>query len=122
MVAVAGSALTAVAIVGLAVAALVSGHGEFSGGVGFALLVYAAGILGATWALWRGHLLGRGPVLACALLNAIAGYTFTGDAPWMWLFVLISVATVVAAALPSTSRQLGFSRRGGRPSTDEQGS
>lgn len=121
IVATVGSAVTAVAILVLAGAALSSAHGQFSGGVAIALLVYAAGILGATWAMWRGQVLGRGPVLACALLNLIAGYTFTGDAPWVWAFVAIAAATVVAAAMPSTSRALGFSERGARPPTDEPG-
>jgi hypothetical protein len=41
-----------------------------------------------------------------ALLNLVAGYTFTESAPWVWPLVAVSAVTVVTAALPSTSRAL----------------
>jgi hypothetical protein len=65
---------------------------------------------GGAVALWKGSIFGRGPVVAMALLNLVAGYTFTESAPWVWLIVAVSAATVVAAALPSTSRSLHLPR------------
>ena len=106
MVATAGSLLVGLALIGLAAASLAAGHGNFSGGVGIALIVYGLGMVGSAYALWRGSILGRGPIVAMALLNLVAGYTFTPSAPWVWLLVVVSAATLVAAALPSTSRNL----------------
>jgi hypothetical protein len=111
VVAAGGAALVGLLLIGLAAASLAAGHGGFSGGVGLALIAYGAGMLAAAWALWRLNLLGRGPVVATAALNAVAGYTFTPSAPWVWLLVVVSVGTVVAAALPSTSRALHLRRR-----------
>lgn len=111
VVAAAGTALVAVLLIGLAVASMASGHGGFSGGVGLALIGYSAGMLAAAWALWRLSIFGRGPVVATAALNGVAGYTFTPSAPWVWLLVVVSAVTVVAAAWPSTSRALHLRRR-----------
>ena len=72
LIAAAGSGIVGLAILGLAVASLASGHGEFSGAVGIALVVYALIILAATWALWQRSLLGRGPVAATALMKSTA--------------------------------------------------
>ena len=110
MVATAGSLLVGLALIALAAASLSAGHGNFSGGVGIALIVYGLGMAGSAFALWRGSIFGRGPVVAMALLNLVAGYTFTASAPWVWLLVAVSAATVVAAALPSTSRSLHVGR------------
>lgn len=126
VVAAMGAALVGVGLVGLAVASLASGHGGFSGGVALALAVYGAAMVAAAWALWRLSLFGRGPVLALSLLNVVAGYSFTADAPWVWLVVIVSAVTAVAAALPATSRALHV-RRGpvtppdAPPRTDERG-
>ncbi len=106
MVAAAGSLLVGVALIALAVASLAAGHGGFSGGVGIALIVYGVAMGASAFALWKGSIFGRGPVVAMALLNLVAGYTFTASAPWVWLLVAVSAATVVCAALPSTSRAL----------------
>ena len=106
VVAAAGSLLVGVALIALAAASLAAGHGGFSGGVAIALILYGLAMAGGASALWRGSILGRGPVIAMALLNLAAGYTFTAAAPWVWLLVGVSAATVVAAALPSTSRGL----------------
>ena len=106
MVAAAGSLAVGLALIALAAASLAAGHGSFSGGVGIALVLYGLAMAGGAFALWRGSIFGRGPVVAMALLNVVAGYTFTGAAPWVWLLVAVSAATLVAAALPSTSRAL----------------
>lgn len=110
MVAAAGSALVGVLLIGLAVASLAAGHGGFSGGVGLALIGYGVAMMAGAWALWRRSIFGRGPVVAMALLNLVAGYTFTESAPWVWVLVAASAVTLVAAALPSTSRALHVTR------------
>jgi len=110
VVAAAGSLLVGIALIALAAASLSVGHGSFSGGVGIALIIYGLAMGGSAYALWRGSILGRGPIVAMALLNLVAGYTFTESAPWVWLIVAVSAATVVAAALPGTSRALHLRR------------
>jgi len=110
LVAAGGSLLVGVLLIGLAVAALAVGHGAFSGGVGVALIVYGVAMIAGAVALWRGSIFGRGPVIALALINLVAAYTFTDSAPWVWLLVAISGITVVAAALPSTSSALHLRR------------
>jgi hypothetical protein len=106
LVAAIGSLLVGVALIALAAASLGAGHGDFSGGVGIALIVYGVAMVGGSLALWKGSVFGRGPVIAMALLNLVAGYTNTQSAPLVWLIVAVSAATVVGAALPSTSRAL----------------
>lgn len=110
VVAVLGSVLVGLLLIGLAGASMAAGHGGFSGGVGVALIGYGAAMIAGGWALWRLSLFGRGPVAAMALVNLVAAYTFTGTAPWVWLLVVVSAVTVVAAALPSTSRALHWRR------------
>jgi hypothetical protein len=106
VVAATGALLVGLALIALAAASLGAGHGGFSGGVGIALILYGVAMAAGAVALWKGSIFGRGPVIATALLNVVAGYTFTESAPWVWLIVAVSAATVVAAALPSTSRAL----------------
>lgn len=117
VVAATGSLLVGIALIALAAASLSAGHGGFSGGVGIALIIYGLAMAGGAYALWKGSIFGRGPVVAMALLNLVAGYTFTQSAPWVWLIVAVSAATVVAAALPGTSRALHLGRvsSGGEP-------
>lgn len=110
LVAASGSVLVGVLLIGLAAVALAAGHGEFSGGVGVALISYGAAMMAGALALWKGSIFGRGPVIAMALVNLVAGYTFTASATWVWLVVAISGITVVAAALPSTSSSLHVRR------------
>ena len=116
VIAAAGSLLVGIALIALAAASLSVGHGSFSGGVGIALIIYGLAMAGGAIALWKGSIFGRGPVVAMALLNLVAGYTFTESAPWVWLIVAVSAATVVAAALPGTSRALHL----GRVSSDDE--
>lgn len=75
VVAAAGSLVTGLALIGLAGAALSAGHGEFSGGVAVALIVYGAAMVAGAWGLWQLSVFGRGPIVAMALFNLIAGYT-----------------------------------------------
>ncbi len=106
-----GAALVGVALVVLGAASLTSGHGQFSGGVALFLVGYGLGMVAAAWGLWRLSLFGRGPVVALSLLNVAAGFSVADAAAWVWLFVAVSAVTVVAAALPSTSRALHLRRR-----------
>ena len=106
MVAVAGAGVSGLAVVGFAVAAVVSGNGDFSGGVGLALIAYGLIILGAAAAFWRGSVFGRGPVLATAALNLAAALSFTPTAPLAWVAAVVAAVTVVAAALPASSAGL----------------
>ncbi|MGV8909087.1 MAG: hypothetical protein ACOH1Y_08900 [Propionicimonas sp.] len=124
LVAVGGALVVGVLLIGLAIASLAAGHGGFSGGVGIALIGYGVVMIAGAFALWRGSIFGRGPVIALALINLVAAYTFTDAAPWAWLLVAISGITVVAAGLPSTSRALHLRRisSGGEPpQTVDQG-
>ncbi len=110
IIAASGAALVGLLLIVMAAASLAAGHGAFSGGVGLALIIYGAAMVAAGWALWRLQLLGRGPVVALSLLNLVAGYTFTGSAPWVWPLVVVSAVTVVAAALPTTTEALHLGR------------
>lgn len=118
--------MVGVGVVVLAVASLASGHGWFSGGVAIFLVCYGALMLAAAWMLWRLSVFGRGPVVALSLINLVSAYTFTGDAPWLWAGVALCAVTVVAAAMPATTRAL-HGRRGrvtppdGPPPTDDPG-
>lgn len=106
VVATVGAALCGLSLVGLAIGAAVSGNGGFSAAVALLLVGYGLGMVGAALALWRLHLLGRGPVMALSLLNLVAGVGLAEAAPWMWVVVLLSGVTAVAAGLPATGRAL----------------
>lgn len=108
--AAAGTAVVGIALVVLGVASFTSGHGDFSGGVALFLVGYGVGMVAAAWGLWRLSVFGRGPVVALSLMNVAAGFSVAESAPWVWLFVAVSAVTVVAAALPATSRALHLKR------------
>lgn len=106
VVAVVGSGVMGLAVAGFGVAAVVAGHGDFSGGVGVALIGYGLIMLAAAVAFWRGSVFGRGPVLATAALNLAAALSFTPTAPLAWAVVVVAAVTVVTAALPASSASL----------------
>ncbi len=106
VVAVAGAGVMGLAVAGFGGAAVGSGHGDFSGGVGVALIGYGLIMLAAAVAFWRGSVFGRGPVLATAALNLAAALSFTPTAPLAWPAVVVAAVTVVAAALPASSASL----------------
>ncbi len=106
IVACAGAVASGLLVLGFAIASLVSGHGTFSGAIAGWLGVYGLVCIAAAWALWRGHLLGRGPVLTLSALNVIVAYTMTPSAPLAWIVVVVAAVTLVAVALPSTARGL----------------
>lgn len=112
----AGAVLSGLLVIGFSIASLASGHGVFSGAIAGWLGVYGLVCIVAAWALWRGHLLGRGPVLTLSVLNLIVAFTMTEDAPLAWLVVVVAAVTVVAVSLPSTARGLDWPvRTGGEP-------
>ncbi len=98
--------MVAALLVGLAVASLASGHGQFSGGVGAVLLGYGLAVGASAWALWRRSRFARGPVLSAGLLNVAVAASYVADTPIAWLVLVIAVVTVVGVSLPSTSRAL----------------
>lgn len=106
IVAAAGSAAVAAVLVVLAGASLASGHGRFSGGVALVLLLYGAAVGAASWGLWRGSLLARGPVLATSLLHVAVAAGYLAEGPLAWAVLVVSLAAVVGVALPATSRAL----------------
>lgn len=106
VVAVVGAVVMGLALAGFGVAAVAAGHGDFSGGVGLALIGYGLISLAAAIAFWRGHMLGRGPVLVTAALNLAAALSFTPTAPLAWAAAAVAAVTVVAAALPTSSASL----------------
>lgn len=110
IVACAGAVASGLLVVGFAIASVASGHGTFSGAIAGWLAAYGLVCIAAAYALWRGHILGRGPVLTLSALNLIVAYTMTQTAPLAWLVVVLSAITVVAVALPSTARRLHWSR------------
>ena len=111
IVACAGAAVSGLLVIGFAIASLASGHGTFSGAIAGWLGVYGLVCLAAAYALWRGHLLGRGPVLTLSALNLFVAFTMTPTAPLAWLVVVVAAVTVVAVALPSTARALEWPLR-----------
>ena len=113
VVACAGAVVSGLLVIGFAIASLASGHGTFSGAIAGWLGVYGLVCIAAAWALWRGHLLGRGPVLTLSVLNLIVAFTMTEAAPLAWLVVVVAAVTVVAVSLPSTARGLDWPVRTG---------
>ncbi len=73
------------------------------------LIVYGAGILAATWGLWRLHIFARGPIVATALLHLAVIFSGVIQAPQPWILLvvaLIPAVTVVATLWPSTTAAL----------------
>jgi hypothetical protein len=121
IVACAGAVASGLLVIGFAGASVASGHGSFSGAIAGWLAVYGLVCIAAAWALWRGLILGRGPVLTLSALNLIVAFTMTQTAPLAWLVVVVSAITLVAVSLPSTARGLRWSPvkpAGGPPPTD----
>jgi hypothetical protein len=117
LVASLGTAVMALLLVALAIASLASGHGSFSGVIGVAVACYGLGLAVAAWGLLRGIGFARGPVIACGLLNLVTAVSLAAAAPLAWLVAALAAATVVAAALPSTSDGLRW--RAGRTGSED---
>lgn len=111
-VAVVGAGLAGLVVVAFGIASVASDHAAFSWGIGLFLIVYGAFVCLGAWLGWKRNSLARGLIVAPALLHiAIAVNLLTGgDTPQKVgavLAILVFVATVVAAVLPSTREALG---------------
>lgn len=102
LAAVAASLALAVFFVVMAVLSLSSGHGSLSGGVTFALVLWAVLVGASAVMLWRRAGWSRGPVIAAGLLHVLAFGQFTLSAPAAVLGALAGVIAVAGAVLPST--------------------
>jgi len=125
LVACGGALVQGLLMIGFAIASIAAGHGAFSGAIGGWLAVYGAVGVASAWALWRGWVFGRGPVITTSALNLIVALTMAPAAPLAWVVAVLSAITLVAVALPSTTRGLRWERvrpAGEHPPTDGQGS
>lgn len=111
-VAVIGAAASALAIIGVGVASLLSGHAAFSGGIGAMLVGYGLVVGLGAWLGLRRHPLARGLIVAPALLNLATSLSLlTGGDPAQsigaGLAGCLFAAIVVAALLPASRAALG---------------
>ncbi|WP_232547724.1 hypothetical protein [Propioniciclava soli] len=113
---VAGGATLALGVffVVLALLALTSGHGEFSGHVAVGLAVWGAVVVGLGIAWLRRAWWSRGPVVAAGLLHLLAFGQSTLVQPWAVLGAAAGLAAVVGALWPAVT-PLVERRRGSRP-------
>lgn len=120
-----GSVVLGLIVIGFSIASILSGHGTFSGAIGGWLAVYGLVGVVAGVALWRGSLLGRGPVLVEAALNLVVAITMVQSAPLAWIVIVLAAITLVAVVLPSTTAVLrwpAFKRADGPPPKEHPGS
>ena len=113
-VAVAGAALSGLAIVGAGIGSMAARHAGFSLGIGAVLIGYGALVLFGAWLGVRRSAWARGLIVAPALLHIATAVSFlqSDDTPQVLgatAALVILVATVVAAVLPSTREALGNS-------------
>ncbi len=111
-VAVVGAAVSGVGIVGAGVASMAAAHAGFSLGIGAVLISYGALVLFGAWLGLRRSAWARGMIVAPALLHIATAVSFIGsdDTPQVVgsaVALVVLVATVVAAVLPSTREALG---------------
>ena len=103
---VAATLVLAVFFVVMAVLSLTAGHGSLSGGVSFALVLWALLVAASAVLLWRRARFARGPAVAAGLLHVFAFGQLALSAPPAALGALLGVIAVVGAALPSTQAWL----------------
>ena len=111
LIAVIGSALSAVGLVGIAVAVLATRMAIFSAGIAVVLLVYGALVGLGAWLGWRRQPLARGLIVAPALLHLATAVSLAqGSDPlqrgWAIAAAVAFAGIVVAAVLPATRRAL----------------
>lgn len=106
-VAVLGAALSGAGIIGVGIGSIASAHAGFSLGIGAILIAYGALVLFGAWLGLKRSRWARGMIVAPALLHIATAVSFmsSDDTPLRigatGALVLL-VATVVAAVLPST--------------------
>lgn len=110
-VAVVGAGLVGLVVIGFGIASVASDHAVFSWGIGLFLIVYGAFVCLGAWLGRKRNSLARGLIVAPALLHvAIAVNLLTGgDTPQKvgaGAALVVLLATVVAAVLPSTREAL----------------
>lgn len=93
-----GTILAAALFLIAAIGSLAVNNGIFSAGIGVMLICYALLVAGIGWACWRRLPFADGAVVACALLHLLVGVsTARGSSqPALWLFVVLSLATLAA--------------------------
>ena len=104
VVAVVATMALALFTLGMAVLSLAEGHGSFSGGVGFALVLWGLLVGAGAVLLLRGSRWARGPVVAAGLLHVFAYGQFALDGtPLAWLGALAGLAAAVGLVLPDST-------------------
>ncbi len=111
-VAVVGAALSGVGIIGVGIGSMAAAHAGFSLGIGAVLIAYGALVLCGAWLGLRRNSWARGMIVAPALLHIATAVSFlqSDDTPQVIgasVALIVLVATVVAAVLPSTRHALG---------------
>ncbi|RMB58859.1 hypothetical protein [Tessaracoccus antarcticus] len=106
-VAVTGAALSGVGIVGVGVGSIAAAHAAFSIGIGAVLIGYGLLVAFGAWLGARRNPFARGLIVAPALLHiaTVASLMQSAETPQvvgLGAVLLLLVATVVAAVLPST--------------------
>ena len=98
VVAIVGTALFALAIIGIGLATALQRHGRFSAGVG----VFVAAV---AWAGWRALPLARGGIVTGAIIHAMVAWTTarTGQ-PWAWAVFVLALVILVCAVTPAATR------------------
>lgn len=120
-VAVLGAALSGFGIVGVGIGSIIGAHASFSVGIGAILIGYGALVLLGAWLGVRRSPWARGLIVAPALLHIATAVSLlqSDDTPQVigaTAALVVLVATVVAAVLPSTAAALG-----GHAAPDEAG-
>lgn len=82
------------------------GHGLFSLQIGFLLAAYGLLLIGSAVGVWYFRMWARGALVAFSLMAGFGFGEYLFDQPWMWLLVLLCLAAVVGAVLPSSTRAL----------------
>ncbi len=111
-VAVVGAAVSGFGIIGVGIGSVAAANAGFSLGIGAVLLGYGALVLFGAWLGLRRNPWARGMIVAPALLHIATAVSFlqSDDAPQVIgasVALVLLVATVVAAVLPSTRQALG---------------
>lgn len=118
-VAITGAALSGLGIIGVGIASVAATNAVFSWGIGAVLLAYGALVLFGAYLGLRRSSWARGMIVAPGLLHIATAVSFmqSEDTPQVIgssVALVLLVATVVAAVLPSTRQALGGEARGGQ--------
>lgn len=110
-IAVLGAAFSGFGIVGVGIGSIAAANAGFSLGIGAVLIGYGALVLFGAWLGVRRNSWARGMIVAPALLHIATAVSFlqSDDTPQVIgasLALVLLVATVVAAVLPSTRQAL----------------